>query len=79
MFLTQANQPRLRNADREIRDKFHADELAWTFLEAIASALARCHHGLGASQVKGVLSAYSEFQKGWTTILHRDIKPGNGE
>ncbi|KAL7968548.1 hypothetical protein HDV63DRAFT_378952 [Trichoderma sp. SZMC 28014] len=59
-------------------DKFHTGELAWTFLEAIASALARCHHGLGASQVKGVLSAYSEFQKGWTTILHRDIKPGNG-
>ncbi|PNP39165.1 hypothetical protein TGAMA5MH_08842 [Trichoderma gamsii] len=60
-----------------LRDKVLTDELAWTFLEALTSALARCHHGLGASQAKGVLSAYSEFEEGWKTILHRDIKPGN--
>ncbi|KAK1244443.1 hypothetical protein MKX07_003242, partial [Trichoderma sp. CBMAI-0711] len=57
--------------------RVHTDEFAWALLEALASALSRCHHGLAACQVNGVLSQYSEFEREWETILHRDIKPGN--
>ncbi|KAI1418422.1 kinase-like domain-containing protein [Hypoxylon sp. FL1857] len=53
------------------------DEIVWSFLESLASALSRCHHGLRATQAKGILTEYSRFEQEWTTILHRDIKPGN--
>lgn len=43
------------------------------------SALARCHSGLKASRKDGLVHEYTEFEPGWQTILHRDIKPGNGK
>jgi serine/threonine protein kinase len=43
------------------------------------SALARCHSGLKASRKDGLVYEYTEFEPGWQTILHRDIKPGNGK
>ncbi|KAH0491856.1 hypothetical protein TgHK011_003260 [Trichoderma gracile] len=62
---------------REWRSRAYLEELAWKVLEALASALARCHHGLAASSIDGVLSEYTDFPDGWTTILHRHIRPGN--
>ncbi|KAH7307942.1 kinase-like domain-containing protein [Rhexocercosporidium sp. MPI-PUGE-AT-0058] len=55
------------------------DELCWEILEALASALSRCHSGLNANRRDGgVLCEYLGFEEGWNTILHRDIKPANG-
>lgn len=43
----------------------------------LAAALAYCHWGLGVGTVDGCDQFYVE--KSWRAILHRDIKPGNGE
>lgn len=55
------------------------DNVAWTFVEALGSALSRCHYGLEATGNNGSLHGYTSFPSGWHTILHRDVKPGNGE
>lgn len=44
----------------------------WSMLFDLASALAYCHHGICPSHDGYVVKAP------WTEVLHRDIKPDNG-
>lgn len=55
------------------------EAFAWDILEALASALSRCHMGLNASKENGSALQYTTFEDGWKSILHRDIKPENSE
>lgn len=55
------------------------EKFAWDILEALASALSRCHMGLNATKKNEAVLEYTGFEDEWKTILHRDIKPGNSE
>ncbi|KAI0411205.1 kinase-like domain-containing protein [Xylaria grammica] len=58
-------------------EELNLESLTWIILEGLASALARCHHGLKTTSEFDTVYHYTGFEKDWRPILHRDIKPAN--
>ncbi len=48
----------------------------WAMIYQISAALAYLHYGLAVKSERARYRAY--FERSWESIIHRDIKPGNG-